>query len=56
VGEGLLTYIIASQFFENNFDYHILLIIAAVILTLTFFNIRMSRMIWMYALNKNYSM
>lgn len=54
VGEGLLTYIIASQFFEESFDQRILLIIAIVILSLTFFNIRFSRMIWLYAL-KNYA-
>jgi len=54
VGEALLTYFIASLFFDQAFDQRILLIIAAVILSLTFFNIRLSRMIWMYAL-KNYS-
>jgi uncharacterized protein (DUF983 family) len=55
VGEALLTYFIASYFFEKPFDQRILIIIAVVILTLVSFNIRLSRMIWMYALNKKYS-
>ncbi len=54
VGEAILTYAIASQFFEKSFDQRILLIIALVILTLVSFNIRLSRMIWIYAF-KNYS-
>ena len=54
VGEALLTYFIASLFFEKSFDQRILLIIGVIILLLVFFNIRLSRMIWMYAL-KNYS-
>lgn len=54
VGEALLTYFIASLFFEESFDQRILLIIGVVILTLACFNIRLSRMIWMYAL-KNYA-
>lgn len=54
VGEGIITYLIVSQFFEESFDQRILLIIAIVILSLTFFNIRFSRMVWMYVL-KNYA-
>lgn len=54
VGQALTTFFIASQFFEKSFDFRILYIIAAVILTLSFFNIRLSRMIWIY-LFKDYS-
>lgn len=54
VGEGISTYLLASLFFEEAFDQRILVSIASVILLLTFFNIRFSRMLWMYAL-KNYA-
>ncbi|MES2748641.1 MAG: DUF983 domain-containing protein [Bacteroidota bacterium] len=54
VGEAMLTYLIASLFFAEAFDQRILLIIGVVILTLVSFNIRLSRMIWMYAF-KNYA-
>jgi uncharacterized protein (DUF983 family) len=55
VGEGLITFAIASQFFTERFDLRIIPIIGAVIIALCFFNIRFSRMIWMY-LFRNYSM
>ncbi len=54
VGEGIITYFIAAQFFEKTFDFRIYPIIVAVIFSLTFFNIRLSRMIWIYMF-KNYS-
>lgn len=54
VGEGIITFAIASQFFSERFDLRIIPIIAAVIITFCFFNIRLSRMIWIY-LFRNYS-
>lgn len=54
VGQALITFFIASQFFDKIFDFRILLIIGFVIFALSFFNIRLSRMIWIYAF-KNYS-
>ena len=54
VAEGLITYFIAHQFFEKTFDLRMIPIIATVILLLCFFNIRLSRMIWIYMF-KNYS-
>lgn len=54
VGEAIVTYLIAAPFFDKAFDQRILFIIAAVILLLVSFNIRLSRMIWIYAF-KNYS-
>ena len=55
VGQGIVTYLIAHQFFTERFDLRIIPIIACVILALCFFNIRLSRMIWIYMF-KNYSM
>jgi uncharacterized protein (DUF983 family) len=55
VGQGIITYLIAHQFFTERFDLRIIPIIACVILALCFFNIRLSRMIWIYMF-KNYSM
>jgi uncharacterized protein (DUF983 family) len=55
VGQGIITYLIASLFFEKAFDPMIIPIIAVVILLLCFFNIRLSRMIWIYMF-RNYSM
>lgn len=55
VSEGIITYFIASQFFEETFDLRMFPIIVVVILSLVFFNIRLSRMIWIYMF-KNYSM
>lgn len=52
--QGLIVYFIASQFFKETFDIRIFPIIAVVIISLMFFNIRLSRMIWIY-LFKNYS-
>ncbi len=54
VGEAIITYVIAHQFFEENFDLRMIPIIAGVILLLSSFNLRLSRMIWIYMF-KNYS-
>jgi uncharacterized protein (DUF983 family) len=54
VGEGLITYFIAHQFFDKTFDLRIIPIICSVVVLLCFFNIRLSRMIWIYMF-KNYS-
>lgn len=54
VAEAITTYLIASLFFEKNFDLRIIPIIAVVIILLTRFNIKLSRMIWIY-LFKNFS-
>ena len=55
VGQGIITYLIASLFFEETFDLRIIPIIGAVIILMSCFNIRLSRMIWIYIF-KNYSM
>lgn len=54
VAEALITYFIASLFFDKTFDLRIIPIIGIVIITLTRFNIKLSRIIWIY-LFKNYS-
>jgi uncharacterized protein (DUF983 family) len=54
VGEGLITYFIAHQFFHKTFDLRIIPIICSVVILLCFFNIRLSRMIWIYMF-KNYT-
>lgn len=53
VGESLVTYLIAHQFFTVTFDWRIIYIIASVIVLLSFFNIRLSRMIWIYIFYEN---
>jgi uncharacterized protein (DUF983 family) len=54
VAQGIATYCIAQFFFEKRFDLRIIPIIATVIIALTFFNLRLSRLIWIYMF-KNYS-
>ncbi|MDO6803865.1 DUF983 domain-containing protein [Wenyingzhuangia sp. 1_MG-2023] len=54
VAEALCTYILTRPFFEKALDLRVIPIIALVIVLLTFFNIRMSKMIWIYMF-KNYS-
>lgn len=54
VAEAIVTYFISSLFFEKNFDLRTIPIIAIVIICMTRFNIKLSRMIWIY-LFKNYS-
>jgi len=53
VGEALITYFLTRPFFEKTFDLKIFPIIMVVLLLLTSFNIRLSRMIWIYIF-KNY--
>lgn len=52
VSQGIITYFIAQQFYATRFDLHIIFIIAVVIILLCFFNIRLSRMIWIYIFKK----
>lgn len=54
VAEAIITYVIAHQFFKENFDLRMIPIIAGVILLLSSFNLRLSRMIWIYMF-KDYS-
>ena len=54
VAEALLTYFIASLFFDTNFDLRTIPIIAIVIIILTRFNIKLSRIVWIYIF-KNYT-
>jgi uncharacterized protein (DUF983 family) len=55
VGEGIITYFAASPFFDETFDLKIIPLIGVVIVLLSCFNIRLSRMIWIYMF-KNYSL
>ena len=55
VAEGIITYFLARPFFEETFALGIIPIIAVVIVLLGCFNIRLSRMIWIYMFRK-YSM
>ena len=54
VAQGIATYVIASFFFQETFDLRIIPIIMAVIIALSPFNIRLSRLLWIYMF-KNYS-
>ncbi len=54
VAQGIITYLIASTFFEEKFDLRIIGIIAGILLLLSSFNMRLSRILWIY-LFKNYS-
>lgn len=55
VAEGIITFFVAQQFFDKTFDLRVIPIIAVVVMTLCFVNIRISRMIWIYIF-KNYSL
>jgi uncharacterized protein (DUF983 family) len=55
VAQGIATYAIAQNFFEETFDLSMIPIIAVVIVTLSSFNIRFSRLLWIYMF-KNYSL
>ncbi|MBZ4044477.1 DUF983 domain-containing protein [Flavobacterium hibisci] len=48
VAQGIATYCIAQFFFENTFDLRIIPIIAVVIILFTSFNLRFSRLAWIY--------
>lgn len=54
VAQGIATYCIAQFFFTETFDLRIIPIIALVIITMASFNIRFSRLLWIYMF-KNYS-
>ncbi|WP_091083682.1 DUF983 domain-containing protein [Flavobacterium gillisiae] len=54
VAQGIATYLIAHFFFEQTFDLRMIPIIMAVMLALSPFNIRLSRLLWIYMF-KNYS-
>lgn len=54
VAQGIATYLIAQQFFTELFDLRIIAIIGLVILSMAPFNIRLSRLLWIYMF-KNYS-
>lgn len=54
VAQGITTYLIAQQFFSETFDLRIIGIITVVILLMASFNIRLSRLLWIYMF-KNYS-
>ena len=54
VAEAIATYVISQFFFEQRFDLLIIPIIAFVIIVLTPFNLRFSRLTWIYMF-KNYS-
>ncbi len=54
VAESIATYIIAQFFFEETFDFRIIPIIAFVIIAMASFNIRFSRILWIYMF-RNYS-
>ena len=54
VAQGIATYLIAQQFFTELFDLRIIAIIGLIIIALAPFNIRLSRLLWIYMF-KNYS-
>ena len=54
VAQGIATYIISSLFFEQDFDPRIIGIIAIVLIILSTYNMRLSRIIWIY-LFRNYT-
>jgi uncharacterized protein (DUF983 family) len=55
VAQGIATYVVSQFFFKETFDLRIIPIIGFVILALSPFNIRFSRLLWIYMF-KNYSM
>ncbi|WP_281226792.1 DUF983 domain-containing protein [Flavobacterium aquiphilum] len=54
VAQGIATYLISQPFFPTLFDLRIIAIIAFVIIAMSSFNIRLSRLLWIYMF-KNYS-
>ena len=55
VAQSIATYVIAQFFFTETFDLRIIPIIAVVIISMASFNIRLSRLLWIYIF-KNYSL
>lgn len=54
VGQALCVYFITSLFFDKALDLRIIPVIMVAVVLFSFFNIRLSRMIWLYMF-KNYS-
>ena len=54
VVQGIVVYFLARPFFTETFDLRLFPIIATVLILLTFFNIRLSRLLWIYIF-RNYS-
>jgi len=54
VAQSIATYVISQFFFSETFDLRIIPIIAFVIVVMASFNIRFSRLLWIYMF-KNYS-
>ncbi|MDI1257130.1 MAG: DUF983 domain-containing protein [Flavobacterium sp.] len=48
VAQGILTYFLVRPFFDETFDLKIIPVIAVVILAMCSFNIRFSRLLWIY--------
>ena len=48
VAQGIATFLIASPFFEERFDLGIVGVIAVVLVLLSSFNMRISRILWIY--------
>ena len=55
VAQAIATYVISQFFFTETFDLRIIGIIAVVIVSMASFNIRLSRLLWIYMF-KNYSL
>jgi len=54
VAEGIATYFLIRPLFDEALDLRMFPMIAGVLLLLTFFNIRLSRLLWIYIF-RNYS-
>ncbi len=50
--QGIITFLIARLFFEKMFDPRIIGIIAVVLVLLSSFNMRISRILWIYLIRK----
>ncbi|UJH66387.1 DUF983 domain-containing protein [Allomuricauda sp. SCSIO 65647] len=48
VGQGIMTFLVASPFFAERFDLRIIGVIALVLILLSSFNMRISRILWLY--------
>ena len=54
VAQGILIYFLIRPFFDGPFDLRMFPIIAGFLILFTFFNIRLSRLLWIYIF-KNYA-
>lgn len=54
VAQAIATYFIIRPFFAETFDLRMFPVIAGVLVLLTFFNIRLSRLLWIYMF-RNYA-